>query len=97
MVDNYLGSCIVSCFHWFEGGTAATGYVPQMTARAEELGVDMRLGTKAQSLIIEDGKVKGFYATDSDGNDIQVNAKAVILACGGYAQNEEYMTRRGWN
>ncbi len=97
VVDNYLGACIVSCFHWFEGGTAATGYIPQMTKRAEDLGVDIRLSTRARSLIVENGKVGGLYATDADGNGIQVNAKAVILATGGYAQNQQYMEERGWN
>ena len=96
-VDNYLGACIVSCFHWFKGNVASEGYIPQMTARAEELGVDIHYGTRARGLVVEDGKVCGVYATDGDGNDVKVNAKAVILATGGYAQNEKFMTQRGWN
>lgn len=56
-----------------------------------------RMGARARGLVMEDGKVRGVYATDGDGNDIKVNAKAVILATGGYAQNEKFMTQRGWN
>ncbi len=97
MVDDYMGSGIVSGFHWFEGNVASVGYVPPMTARAEELGVDIRYNTAGRQLIVEDGKVVGIYARTSDGKDIQVNAKAVILATGGYAQNQEYIEERGFN
>ena len=96
-VDNYMGACIVDCFHWFKGNVASEGYIPQMTARAEELGVDIHYDTRARGLVVEDGKVCGVYATDGDGNDLKVNARAVILATGGYAQNEKFMTQRGWN
>ena len=97
MVDDYLGSGIVSGFHWYEGDVASVGYVPPMTERAEELGVDIRYNTAGRQLIVEDGKVVGLYAQTSDGKDIQVNARAVILATGGYAQNREYIEERGFN
>ena len=44
-MDNYLGACIVPCFHWFRGNVASEGYIPQMTARAKELGTEIRYGT----------------------------------------------------
>lgn len=97
VVDDYLGSGIVSGFHWFEGNVASEGYIPQMTARAEELGVDIRFNTAAKALIAEGGKVVGVYAQNEDGKDIQINAKAVILATGGYAQNQTFMEERGFN
>ena len=97
VVDDYLGSGIVAGFHWFKGNIASTGYIPQMTARAEELGVDMRLNTQAKALITADGKVCGLYAQNQDGDDIQINAKAVIVATGGYAQNQRFMEERGFN
>lgn len=96
-VDNYLGSGIVSCFHWFKGNVASAGYIPQMTARAQQLGVDMRMSTRAHSLIVEEGRIAGVYVQDESDKDIQINAKAVILATGGYAQNQQYMEERGWN
>lgn len=97
VVDDYLGSGIVSGFHWFEGNIASEGYIPQMTQRAEELGVDMRFNTPAKALITENGKVVGVFAHNQDGGDIQINAKAVILATGGYAQNQKFMEERGFN
>lgn len=96
-IDNYLGSCIVDCFHWFKGDVASEGYIPQMTQRAKDLGVDIRLSTPGKALIVEDGKITGIYAENESGETVQINAKAVILACGGYAQNQEYMEQRGWN
>lgn len=97
MIDDYLGSGIVPGFHWFEGNVASVGYVPPMTARAEELGVDIRYETAGRQLIVEDGKVVGIYARTGEGADIQINCKAVILATGGYAQNREYIEERGFN
>lgn len=97
VVDDYYGACVVPCFHWFDGNVASVGYIPPMTERAKELGVDIRLETRGRSLIMENGKVAGIYAENSDGDVVQINAKAVILACGGYAQNEGYMKERGWN
>ena len=89
MVDDYLGSGIVSCFHWFEGDVASVGYVPHMTARAEELGVDVRLETSAKQLIMSDGKVAGLFAEDSDGNTLQINAKACLLYTSGSARSRD--------
>lgn len=96
-VDDYLGSGIVSGFHWFQGNIASEGYVPQMTQRAKDLGVDVRMETAGRQLIVEDGRVVGVYAQTGDGEDIQINAKAVILACGGYAENRQYVEERGFN
>lgn len=97
VVDDYLGSGIVSGFHWFEGNVASTGYIPQMTERAKVLGVDIRMETTAKKLIKEGGKVTGLYAQRKDGKAIRINAKAVILATGGYAQSQEFMEERGFN
>ena len=57
-------------FHWFEGGRGNTGFVPAMNAKAEELGVDIRLNTTGEALIMEDGKVAGMYCVDADGKNI---------------------------
>lgn len=98
VVDDYLGFSQVPGFHWFEGGTGSTGYIPQMTARAKELGVEILLSSPCQQLIKNDeGKIVGVYAKNSSGEDIQINAKAVILATGSYGNNEEFIKLRGFN
>lgn len=46
------------------------------------------LNTPAESLIVEDGQVKGVKATKQDGTSVTVNAKAVIVATGGFGGNK---------
>ena len=80
----------IEVFHRFPTGHGMKDYAEPMTAKAEELGVDIRLETAAHTLIKEGDAVRGVYADGKDGT-IQVNAKAVIVATGGFAQNEELM------
>ncbi len=93
-VDDYHGMGIVKSFHWWKDGKG-TNYGEPMTAKAQELGVQILTKTAASDLILEDGKVVGIYATKADGTLLQINCKAVILAAGGYAQNAEMMSARG--
>ena len=95
-VDYYGGDFPTN--HWFKGGKGAEGFTPQMTARAQELGVDIRLETPAYKLIVDDsGKVTGVYAKNADGKDIQVNAKATVIATGGWGCNEELIDKMGFD
>lgn len=95
-VDNYYTG-LLHTFHWFKEGSCSKGYVPQMTKRAEELGVEVRYNTTANELILDDsGAVCGLYAIGQDG-EILINAKAVILATGGFCGNPDIIKRQGWN
>ena len=79
--------------HSFTGAPAGgqKRYVTPMLAACDKLGVEMRLSTRATSLIQDDdGSVVGIYAEGPEGA-IQVNAKAVILAGGGFVENAEWM------
>lgn len=67
--------------------------IQPMLSQAESLGVDLRLETPLTDLIVEDNKVVGAYATNASGDEIQINAKGVILATGGYASNSELYER----
>ena len=59
---------------------------------AKEKGVEILLETPAKKLIVDnDGTVTGIECEDSQGNKIIVNAKAVILATGGYDFNKELL------
>lgn len=55
----------------------------------ENLGVEVYLQTTMESLIFENGEVKGVIAKASDGSTLKVNAKATMVATGGYGANEE--------
>lgn len=80
----------IEVFHRFPTGHGMKDYAEPMTAKAQELGVEIRLETAAHTLIKEGERVVGVYADGKEGT-IQVNASAVIVATGGFAQNEELM------
>lgn len=71
------------------GPRAAGAMVRKMTERAKELGSEILLETAGVSLITEDGKVCGVKAIDKDGNGIEIKAKAVIVATGGFGNNKK--------
>lgn len=56
--------------------------------RYRAAGGQLLLETPAKSLITDKGKVVGVVATDKAGETIRINAKAVVLATGGYANNK---------
>ncbi len=63
-------------------------YVAVLEPKIEELGGEIMFETKAEELIVTDGKVTGVKAVKADGTEVTVNAnKSVIMASGGYGQN----------
>lgn len=96
LVNEYGG--LYKTMHWFKDGLGSAGYVPQMTARCEELGVDIRCSTPAYKLLQDDsGTVVGAYAKNADGKDIQINAKATVIATGGWGCNEDLIKKMGFD
>jgi fumarate reductase flavoprotein subunit len=73
-------------------------------ARCQELllracinaGVDIFTSTPARQIIMKNGKVAGILATDSDGNDLMIACKAVVLATGGFGNNPELVRKHSW-
>lgn len=56
------------------------------------------LNTKGGDLIKdENGKVCDIYATNADGETIQIDAKAVIMACGGFEESAKLLKMKGYN
>ena len=96
-VDDYHGKDF-NTFHWYKDGSCGVGFVPPMTAKAEELGVQFLFETLGKKLIQdESGKVCGLYAQrKEDGSYVQINAKAVILASGGFGSNKELVSQIGY-
>lgn len=94
VVDGYMPTGRFKTFHWWKNGHAKDGYVQQMVNRAEELGVEIFTQTAAESLIMKDGTVQGLYAKKGDDAYIQINAKAVVLAAGGFIGNSELLARQ---
>lgn len=67
-------------------GSAGGDYIKAGEAKAKELGVTIMLNSPATELIIEGGKVVGVKGT-SEGAEMTIKAKAVVLATGGFAAN----------
>jgi fumarate reductase flavoprotein subunit len=66
-----------------------------LIARAKELGVEMRMGTPVKKITMDGGQVAGVVAEDKNGNRIEVAAKAVVVASGGYVHNKEMLKEHG--
>ena len=73
-----------------EGKVVSVGayLVPLMEKACQDRGVEFILNTTADTILTdESGKAVGVSGTDKDGNAVTVNAKAVVLATGGFGAN----------
>ena len=77
-------------YHLVKGSGANA--VKIFSMRAKEKGVDVRLGAPVTELIKTGGKITGLIA-EEDGEEIEVEAKAVIISSGGYANNKEWIKK----
>ena len=90
---SFSGGATNARIHAPQDGSAVGNYlVAAFSDKLAELGVDVMLGTKATEIIMADGKAAGILAT-SDTADYTINAKAVILATGGFGANEDMYTQ----
>ena len=72
------------------GGGSGFGEFLRTFATNEEF--DLRLSTKAESLLVEDGQVVGVMVNDGSSR-YELRAKAVLLATGGFGNNPELMEK----
>ncbi|MCR4434549.1 MAG: flavocytochrome c [Clostridiales bacterium] len=67
-----------------------SGYIKTLSDAAVKLGAEIMLETKANELIVENGKVVGVKATKTDGTPVTLRAnKGVVMATGGFGANPE--------
>ena len=79
--------------HSPEDGSPVGSYlVAKLSEEAEKEGIEVMLNTRATELIMADGAVVGAKAED-DAHNYTINAKAVILATGGFGANFELMCK----
>lgn len=71
------------------GPRSASAMIKVMHDRAEELGVDFYFNTPVKKILVEDGTVTGLEAENGDGEIVQAEAKAVIIATGGFGNNPD--------
>ena len=77
-------------YHYVKGHGAAA--VKQLAMRAKESGVDIRLGVPATEIIKEGGRITALIA-EEDGEELEIEAKAIVIASGGYANNKDWMKK----
>jgi fumarate reductase flavoprotein subunit len=77
-------------YHIVKG--AGLAVVKALVTKAKEKGVELRLGVPVKRLVKEGGCITGVLV-EGDSGDVRVNAKAVIIACGGYANNKEWIKK----
>ena len=73
-----------------EGKTISVGsyMIPLLEENCEKAGVDILLNTTATKILTDaEGAACGIEATGSTGETVTVNAKAVVLATGGFGAN----------
>ncbi len=67
--------------------------ISALQQKAKKLGVQILLRTPAKKLIYSDSKVTGVEAIDHKGNKITLNAKAVVIATGGFGNSKEKIAK----
>jgi len=72
---------------------AAAGMMKILTEKAKEAGVKIHLQTPVRKIRKEGDRIVGVVAEDRSGESIQGNAKAVVIATGGFCDNLEMIKK----
>ena len=79
-------------WHMYQGGHGSiliSTFLKDIKAR----GAEVLTNTPATELIIDNGVVKGVKAKAKNGDTITVNAKATVIATGGFSGNKEMVAK----
>lgn len=74
------------------------GLIADHTRVAVELGIDVRYGHAAQSLVVENGRVTGVVVKTAEG-ELRLSAESVILTAGGFESDPQWRREHlgeGW-
>ena len=77
-------------YHIIKGKGEAV--VKALVDQAKAKGVTILPGTPVVSLLKEDGKISG-VVVEADGEEVEVAAKVVVIASGGFANNKEWIKK----
>lgn len=87
LTSNYPGGLYT--WHIYEGRGAKV--IKTLQDKFVEMGNTIMLETPVTGLITDNGRVIGVKAINRDGEELEIHAKAVILATGGFGNNKEMM------
>ena len=89
---SFSGGATNARIHSPEDGSGVGEYlVEAFNKTLDEMDIDVMLNTTATELFMEDGAVVGVWA-ENDTENLTINARAVILATGGFGANEKMYT-----
>lgn len=79
-----------------EGQVVSVGsyVVPILEKEVENEGIEVLYNTTANKILMDDGKAVGIVAEGKTGNTVTINAKAVILATGGFGANNDMVAEQ---
>lgn len=75
------------------GAPVGNHLVEVLSANTAERHIKTMLNTEATKLIVSDDEIIGIEAKSADGKEYIINADAVIIASGGFANNPELYTK----
>ena len=77
----------------YKGTKHGAALVKALKDHADKLGVTTLVSTPAKALIADKkGAIVGVTATNEDGDELVINAKAVILSSGSFGENKKLVT-----
>lgn len=89
----FSGGATNARIHAPEDGSGVGAYlVTRFLNKMDELGIEVMYDTKATELISDNGTIVGVKA-ESDEYNYTINAKAVILATGGFGNNQDMIVK----
>jgi fumarate reductase flavoprotein subunit len=77
-------------YHVIKGGGEAV--VKALASRSKEKGIVIKPSAPVKKILKQGDRVKG-VVMEEEGKEIQVNARAVVIASGGYANNKEWIKK----
>jgi fumarate reductase flavoprotein subunit len=70
-------------------GHGAAVICKRMADRLRKLGGELHTATPVRSIVRDAGRVTGLVASDAKGDRVEVDAKAIIIASGGFSDNPQ--------
>lgn len=86
-VTSMAGASVARCHRPADKTAVGANLVPALEAAVEAAGIEIVYETPARELVVSDGAVCGVVVEDKGGNLATYEAKAVVLATGGFGHN----------
>lgn len=95
-INDSIGTVLGAMWPRTHGLSASVGvgFINPLAEDAKKNGAEFMLETKAEELIIENGRVTGVKAVKTDGTEVTLHAtKGVVMATGGFGANAKMVAQ----